>query len=716
MHIYHTDKRLNISLIIPFIYSLVLLFSSVAHAQNMTILVDFGQAAYKTINPDAKGNYWNNVSDDLPRLNLSNLVLTNGRKTPVSIDVAGFSGGANANGTTNPDTALLRSLAIASATRDSFYVSGNSVMRVTLSQLPKNSKYKITLFGSRDAVETRTTRYDVLGARASTQFLVSSGSKIGILPEVNANRSSSCVFDQFECSSSGEITIEVRRSGLSFGYLGSLMLEMLDPINLPPVASSCIVAGAPRVGTNLRTFFKYEDVEGDPMATVEYQFEKATNDLGSGLSVVQNWSNNSGYILSNTDLNCFYRCGIRVNPTSGSASNFIFYTPWYGSVRDSHFSSIYFIGNSFTRWANIPKQTETLSMVESGPSVVGSQLTDGQNLGYHWDSGIESDFFLTSGTRSRREISTRSWEVVVIQPHSQEWMSSSYSQFHYYSRLFAVLAVENQSQVYLNAYWPWATSDISQQTQINNSFEQVRSTLSVGLAKPVLIIPSGEALRAVISFCGKDELVGYNRSSFYIDERHQSPLGGYVTALTHYATIYRKSPVGLTSNTLSAKGENQIVTLPNSVAARIQQIVWDVVQRYPNALTASLAAVNTNPLPLPTPVFVDPPFVVESLTPSDPILLAYAFAQGHQGLPAPIMNPAELQTARSSDRFAVAYYINPAAHADGVIYKPQWSYDLRRWTETQPENTMIDISSNKVTVSWQSTSRWRYMRVHVSKP
>ncbi len=716
MHICHIDKRLNISLIIPFIYSLVLLFSSVANAQNMTILVDFGQAAYKTINPDAKGNYWNNVSDDLSRLNLSNLVLKNGRKTPVSIDVAGFSGGANANGTTNPDTALLRSLAIASAARDSFYVSGNSVMRVTLSQLPKNSKYKITLFGSRDATETRTTKYDVLGARASTQFLVTSGSKIGMLPELHANRSSSCVFDQFECSSSGEITIEVRRSGLNFGYLGSLMLEFLDPINLPPVASSSIVAGAPRVGTNLRTYFKYEDVEGDPMATVEYQFEKATNDLGSGLSVVQNWSNNSGYILSNTDLNCFYRCGIRVNPTSGSASNFIFYTPWYGSVRDSHFTSIYFIGNSFTRWANIPKQTETLSMVESGPIVIGAQLTDGQNLRYHWDSGIESDFLLTSGTRSRREISTRSWEVVVIQPHSQEWISSSYSQFHNYSKLFTVLAVENQSQVYLNAYWPWATSDISQQTQINNSFEQLRSTLSVGLAKPVLIIPSGEALRAVISFCGKDELVGYNRSSFYLDERHQSALGGYVTALTHYATIYRKSPVGMTSNTLSAKAENQIVTLPSSVAARIQQIVWDVVQRYPNALSASTAEVNHNPSPLPPPALVDPPFVAESGVPSDPILLAYAFAQGTLGSLSRIENLPHPDPAKVTDRFSVVYSMNPIALADGVVYKPQWSYDLKRWTETQPDNTIIDVSSNKVTVSWPLTSRWRYLRVHLSKP
>lgn len=689
-------------------------------AQHATFLVDLGSQWSTTANPDANGNHWNNVTDGNVGKPISSLITTAGQSSGISLSVSGFSVGPSRSGTTVTDSSTLGSLAIASATNDSFHVSGNDVLTVTLGNLSAIGRYRITLFGSHDTTETRITRYDVKGADAAAGSLITSGFGIGLSPQAHANRSNSVLFDQVAPQSDGTIKIEVRREGLVAGYLGALRLEVINPINFPPAVVTASIAGSPRVGTTLKANFLYTDYENDPLGTAQYCWEKASNTAVAQASTIKEWSISPECTLSQSEQGFFYRCAIKIVPARGQQSEKIFYTPWYGRVQPTNFHTIYHIGNSFTRWTNIPRQLEFLSSNEPRPTMAGRQLADGQALYYHWNAGVSGGFGITEGTLSREELATGSWDTLILQPHSTEWMSSGWIlSFTDFARRFSQLAQANNTQVYLYAYWPWQTLSISDQLTINNVFEQVRSSISTNLSRPVMVIPAGQALRAVVDACGTGELATYNRSSFYVDERHQSALGGYVTALTHYSTVYRKSPVGLPSSTLSPWADNFTVSIPPAVAARIQQIVWEVVQSYPHS-GLGVTSFPTNPVPpplvIPPPaVEPDPPFVTESTTPSDSVLLAYAFGAGSSGS-EPVLANYPRPVAATAGTFATEYTVNPTAESEGVIYTPHWSYDLKNWTLTQPTNTTISRTNNTVRISWPTSSRWRFLRIHVAKP
>lgn len=59
-----------------------------------------------------------------------------------------------------------------------------------------------------------------------------------------------------------------------------------------------------------------------------------------------------------------------------------------------------------------------------------------------------------------------------------------------------------------------------------------------------------------------------------LDDVHPSALGVYVAALTHFATLYRRSPVGLPSN---------VNGLDDRTATRLQELVWERVRSDPRA-------------------------------------------------------------------------------------------------------------------------------------
>ena len=72
-----------------------------------------------------------------------------------------------------------------------------------------------------------------------------------------------------------------------------------------------------------------------------------------------------------------------------------------------------------------------------------------------------------------------------------------------------------------------------------------------------------------------------SRHDLFKDQIHFNGFGAYLMALTHYAVLYGRSPLGLPHEGLrDAKG--QPVPSPGAEAADLMQtIVWDVVTAYP---------------------------------------------------------------------------------------------------------------------------------------
>ena len=64
------------------------------------------------------------------------------------------------------------------------------------------------------------------------------------------------------------------------------------------------------------------------------------------------------------------------------------------------------------------------------------------------------------------------------------------------------------------------------------------------------------------------------------DVIHLNDLGNYLVALTHYATLYHRSPVGLPYRLKRADGTDADAP-EEATAYAMQQVAWEVVTRYP---------------------------------------------------------------------------------------------------------------------------------------
>ncbi len=93
---------------------------------------------------------------------------------------------------------------------------------------------------------------------------------------------------------------------------------------------------------------------------------------------------------------------------------------------------------------------------------------------------------------------------------------------------------------------------------------------------PIYVIPAGQVMAAVV----RDGL--YTKEELLPDGIHKSEAADYLVALTHYAVIYGRSPVGLPHAGLVTEIGAPFVGGPDAEkAARMQEIIWEVVTGYP---------------------------------------------------------------------------------------------------------------------------------------
>ena len=107
--------------------------------------------------------------------------------------------------------------------------------------------------------------------------------------------------------------------------------------------------------------------------------------------------------------------------------------------------------------------------------------------------------------------------------------------------------------------------------------------------KPVWLIPAGQVMAKLVAEAeagtGIAELT--SRKDLFattpqgaLDPIHPNDLGIYLVALTHYAVLYGKSPVGLPHELRRADGTPATAPSPE-LARRMQETVWDVVTAIP---------------------------------------------------------------------------------------------------------------------------------------
>ena len=214
------------------------------------ILFDFGPSNAEdgdhTASPDANGNHWNNwhAAEGGVSINagehLGNLVDTTGASTGIAWTMtAGFATNGKVNGgLLSPSPALLGDLAIASATEDYFYCTGDGLQGggdddkaggFMLEGLDPALAYEFRFFGSRISTETRVTEYKVIGASSGTTTLRTSGNNIGHdgMYDGNDDRIASTIAVRPDAF--GQIFVDLTLLEGSYAYINAMEIVVRQP-------------------------------------------------------------------------------------------------------------------------------------------------------------------------------------------------------------------------------------------------------------------------------------------------------------------------------------------------------------------------------------------------------------------------------------------------------------------------------------------------------
>ncbi len=228
---------------------------------------------------------------------------------------------------------------------------------------------------------------------------------------------------------------------------------------------------------------------------------------------------------------------------------------------------VLFIGNSYTAVNNLPGLLIELSAHEPKPVDAEMVVVGGARLADHWQQG-----------KALAAIQREHWDYVVLQEQSTLGSGSIVNgidqigdptQFHQYVRLFNTEIQKISAKTLL--YLTWSRRNAPQnQAVLTKAYRDIAHELHLTVA------PVGLAWQQTWST--------YPATPLYQDDgSHPTSIGSYLTACVFYATIYHKSPEGLSariSNTLVDNDGNPQtgnVNLNPSDALALQQIAWQIV-------------------------------------------------------------------------------------------------------------------------------------------
>jgi lysophospholipase L1-like esterase len=190
-----------------------------------------------TASPDVNGHYWNNVTDVNTTAAQVNLVdkANAGTGAYIKVTSAFQSNGIQNGGLLSPDANLLGDFAIPTATQDYFYTTGSGSLSIR--GLDKTKGYVFNLFGTRNDPETRVSTYSLMGASFYDGTLQTSGTDLGGAG-YNGNTKTIVTSDIVMPDDNGQINLTLTRTTGSFGYLGVLRIDQVNPVVTQPYCTT----------------------------------------------------------------------------------------------------------------------------------------------------------------------------------------------------------------------------------------------------------------------------------------------------------------------------------------------------------------------------------------------------------------------------------------------------------------------------------------------
>jgi hypothetical protein len=226
-----------------------------------------------------------------------------------------------------------------------------------------------------------------------------------------------------------------------------------------------------------------------------------------------------------------------------------------------------------------------------------SQLGWGANLREHWEpdlpvKGFEESNWHPQHRDPHEALAEGSYDAVVLTDTVEIRDSIKYhdSQGYLHKWATAAWAGNPQARVYLYETWHQLDDPEGWLTRLDLDLGRYweRDILRRALAhddvtRPIYVVPGGQVMAAFVRRVEDAGGIGSisSRADLFSDQIHFNDHGAYLVALTHYAVLYGRSPVGLPHSGLTdVKGEP--LDDPGAEAARaMQETVWQVVTAYP---------------------------------------------------------------------------------------------------------------------------------------
>lgn len=253
---------------------------------------------------------------------------------------------------------------------------------------------------------------------------------------------------------------------------------------------------------------------------------------------------------------------------------------------------VYHLGHSLVG-RDMPAMLAQLAGPEHSYS---SQLGWGASLREHWDPDVPVKGFEQENTHPQfrdphEALASGEYDAVVVTEAVEIRDSIRYQNPQEYLRNFALFAWAGNpgARVYLYETWHNLDDPEGWLDRLDRDLDRYwegdilrRALAHRSVDRPIHVIPGGQVMAAFVRRIEAAGGVGpiRSRTDLFDDTIHFNDYGAYLIALTHYAVLYGRTPIGLPHALRRADGS--AAADPGPEAARVmQEVVWQVVRDYP---------------------------------------------------------------------------------------------------------------------------------------
>jgi hypothetical protein len=248
----------------------------------------------------------------------------------------------------------------------------------------------------------------------------------------------------------------------------------------------------------------------------------------------------------------------------------------------AHAVRVFYIGHSLQNWT-VPTMVASFARASEVRHEFQAQIGNGAPLRWQWERPETAE-----GVNAQTALPSREYDVLVMTEavplaENVRWNETA----GFFGRFLAAARRGNPDvQAYLYETWH-SRNEPNWRRRLGPDlrvWESVVDQVNAAHDGPdVLLIPGGQAMAALHDRIGAGDVPGLrSMDDVFHDDIHLNATGWYFIALVQYATIHRRSPVGLPARTTDRFGAAH-PTPPAEAIPVLQQIAWDVVRRYPRS-------------------------------------------------------------------------------------------------------------------------------------